>query len=108
MALYDNNGKITIDEVAAEKDKNNLSTAIASLREAGTAIDRLIAQAQSTKGATGNAILEKATELKNQIRNMIGNLTESKDFITNTVIHYQRLDQQVKDVINSVKNGGIK
>lgn len=101
MALYDENGKITIDEIAAQNDIKRINAAIHSLNNSKAAIQNLINQASGGQGQTTNAILEKATELKGQIDAMINRLNETSWFISKTVSHYQWVDQQVKNIINT-------
>lgn len=106
MALYDENGKITIDENAAQYDVRKIQDALYYLNDSRRTLNNLIQQSAQTQGETGNAITEKATELRNQIDAMIGCLNETVNFINRTVSHYQWLDQQVKNIINSGNNGG--
>lgn len=101
MAFYDENGKITIDEVAAQADIRRIETAIASLNNSKKAINNLIQQATSEQGQTSSAIIEKATEMRNQIDSMIGRLSETASFISQTVSHYQWVDQKIKEEINT-------
>lgn len=104
MALYDENGKITIDENAAQYDVRKIQDALYCLNDSRRTLNNLIQQATQTQGETGNAITEKATELRNQIDAMIGRLNETVNFINRTVSHYQWLDQQVKEIINGRAN----
>lgn len=101
MALYDENGKITIDEYAAQKDINRIRTARAALNDSLKTINSLINQASTENGQTSSAIVDKATEMKNQIVDMLNRLSETESFISKTVSHYQWVDQQVKNLINA-------
>lgn len=106
MALYDENGKITIDENAAQYDVRRIKDALYCLNESRKTLNSLIQQATHTQGETGSAIIEKAAELRGQIDAMIGRLNETESFINRTVAHYQRIDRQVKDIINSSAASG--
>lgn len=101
MALYDQNGKITIDENAAQYDMRKIRDAIQYLESSRKTMTSLIQQASHMQGETGDAISEKAIELRKQIDSMIDRLNESIKFINKTVSHYQWLDKQVKDIINA-------
>lgn len=103
MAFRDQNGKITIDESAAHADIKRLETAIASLNNSKKAINNLIQQATSEQGQTSYAVIEKATEMRNQIDAMINRLSETASFISRTVSHYQGVDQKLKEAINSAR-----
>lgn len=101
MALYDENGKITIDERAAQYDIRQMEIAIEAIEESQKALTEIIRQANETQGNVGVAIVEKAAEMKQKNINMINRLKESVSFIQKTVAHYQWLDQQVKEAIQS-------
>lgn len=101
MAYYDENGRIIIDEVAAQADIRRIETAIASLNNSKKAINNLIQQATSEQGQTSSTIIEKATEMRNQIDAMIARLSETASFISRTVAHYQWVDQKIKEAINA-------
>ena len=101
MAYYDENGRITIDESAAQADIKRIETAIASLNNSKKAINNLIQQATSEQGQTSTAVIEKATEMRNQIDAMIARLSETASFISRTVAHYQWVDQKIKEAINA-------
>ena len=101
MAFRDQNGKITIDEVAAQQDIQKLATAINALETARRSITHLIQQAENEQGETSIAVVEKATELKTEIEETISRLSETSDLIKKTVAQYQLIDQQIRDAINS-------
>lgn len=101
MAYYGENGKITIDEVAAQADIRRIEAAISSLNNSKKAIENLIQQASSEQGQTSTSVIEKATEMKKHIDEMIGRLSETASFISQTVSHYQLVDQKIKEAINA-------
>ena len=101
MALKDSSGRITIDENAAQQDVQRIQQAISALKDSRKAIENIIIQASNEQGQTAVAIVEKATELKNQINNMIGRLNDTSSFISNTITHYQEVDRLVKEAIQT-------
>jgi len=101
MAYYDNNGTITIDEVAAQADINRMTNAISILEQAKLSVDLLAAEAAQSKGETMNAIWEKSEELSGRINKLVANLENSICLIHNTVAHYQALDAQLRSVIEA-------
>lgn len=101
MAFYDENGRITIDEAAAQADIRRIEAAISSLDNSKKAMDILIQQAASEQGQTSSAVIEKATEMKNQISAMISCLSETASFISRTVSYYRQTDQKIKEQINN-------
>lgn len=106
MAYYDENGKITIDENAAQYDIRQLQRAVECLDNSRRTLNELIRRSAEMQGATGGAINEKTGELKSQIDRMIDRLNETIAFIRRTVAHYQWLDQKVKEIITFSDNGG--
>lgn len=103
MALYDENGKITIDERAAQYDIRQMEIAIEAIEESQNALTEIIRQANETQGDVGVAIVEKAAEMKQKNIDMINRLKESVSFIRKTVAHYQWLDQQIKESVSSAE-----
>ena len=101
MALKDSSGRITIDEYAAHQDIKKIRYATTALEESRKAIENIINQASTEQGQTAVAIVEKATELKNQINKMIGRLNETSSFISTTIAHYQEVDRLLKEAIQN-------
>lgn len=106
MAYYDYNGTITIDEQAARSDIQKIQNALPNLQAAKSALDRLISEGSTTQGNTGTAIVEKANELNTRLAQLIQALEETKSCIQQTVVHYQRLDAEVKAAIAAANLGG--
>ena len=108
MAFKDSSGRITIDEYAAQQDIQKINQAKVALENSKKALENLINQASNEQGQTAVAIVEKATELKNQINTMIGRLNETSSFISSTIAHYQEVDRLVKEAIqNSMRTQSI-
>lgn len=105
MAYYDFDGRITIDEVAAQKDITNMQAARSILAEAKVSVDRMAQQASESQGETAIAMLDKANELSKKISNLMQNLDESIAYIRRVIAHYQLLDQQVKAAIAAANLG---
>ncbi|MCI5700940.1 MAG: hypothetical protein MR308_11280 [Lachnospiraceae bacterium] len=101
MAYYDSNGKITIDEIAANGDIAKINQALPSLENAKNALEHLLEQGSSSKGETGAAVVEKTQELIKMLNTLINALEETKGCISKTVKHYQKLDQEVKASIQA-------
>lgn len=99
MGYKDYNGKITIDEVAANKDVKRFREAISKLEAARNSVNQLIQQGSQTRGNTGNAIVSKGNEIKRQLDMLINNLNNEISVINKTVAKYKRLDQEVKAMI---------
>ena len=104
MAYYDEHGKITIDEVAAQADIRRIETAISSLNNSRKAIDNLIRQAMEEQGQTSVAVIDKATEMRTYIDDMLARLKETAAFISSVVHYYQLVDKNIKDTINASKS----
>ena len=101
MALKDSSGRITIDEHAAQADIRKLEQAMTVLSESQKALENLLNQAGSEQGQTVRAIEEKAAELKRQVTSLKDNLNVTKQFIQQTVAHYQEVDRQLKAAIQA-------
>lgn len=101
MALYDENGKITIDENAAQYDIQNLNRSIGSLNEALSIVAAVEARASQFKGETADALQSAASSIARKLRAMIEDTEESARYIRATVNKYQRIDAALKDQINS-------
>lgn len=100
MAFRDENGKITIDEAAAQQDTRNLAKAGEHLSTAIASLDEMIALASDFSGNTGTVITESALEFKKQIQAAIDNMDTTIHNIDATVKKYQAIDAALKDVVN--------
>lgn len=99
MAYYDFNGTITIDEQAAQRDVQRISSVLPFLQESMTAIEQLLEESSSMRGNTGSAIAEKSAELQKRLAQLIQDLNETSDYISKVVSKYQKLDREVKSAI---------
>ena len=96
MAYRDENGKITIDDVAAGEDirKAILQNALQSLRAAQT-------EGANSKGQTAQAIYDKSQELINQIQRLDNNLEETTNYIRHVLAVYKAKDEMLKAIMAS-------
>lgn len=101
MAYYDENGKITIDEVAANKDIKRLREAAKILKESQASIRNLQRQSGDMQGLTALAIQEKGTEMEKKLGQMITKLESTADYIQKVVANYRRKDEELKRLIQA-------
>ena len=103
MAFKDENGKITIDEVAAQQDIRNLNKSKESLLTAIEHLKEIVALASEFSGNTGTAIGETALQLQKQIQATIDSVDSTSNNIDTTIKKYQAIDAALKDAINGAK-----
>lgn len=101
MAFRDANGRITIDEVAAQRDIANFRAAIDHLRTADTLLTQMIGIASEFSGETGKAIVEACSELQNQIRSLISYSEQTTVSIDKVIRKYEQIDRELKELINN-------
>lgn len=101
MAFKDANGRITIDEVAAQKDIANIRAAIQDLQAAKDSLTEIKYQAQSFSGRTATGIEESMVQLMKEYDKMILQLNDTVETITNTVEKYKKIDQELRNYINN-------
>lgn len=101
MAFRDENGKITIDEQAAQQDIKKLNRSKESLTTAIDHLKEIIALASEFSGNTGTVITETALQLQKQIQGTIDNIDTTSQNIDATIKKYQAIDSALKDTINS-------
>lgn len=106
MAYKDSSGKITIDEIAAKRDIQRIEKAVVSLENARKALENVVSQASSEKGAVSDATVEKTSELIRQIDDMLRRLRETSGFISKTVCRYYLIDKELRDLFNSSHHFG--
>ena len=100
MAFKDSNGKITIDEIAAQKDIWNLSAALENYNSAIEKLNQISAIAAEFKGETANVISESTIIIRNDIDALVSEISESIRFINSTVNKYQQIDANLKSMID--------
>ena len=101
MAFRDANGRITIDEVAAQRDIANIRAAIQDLQEARASLNEIRCQAQSFSGKTAISISDYSARLILEYDKLISQLEESESLINQTIAKYKKIDEDVKNIINN-------
>ena len=101
MAFKDANGRITIDETAAQKDIANIKAATEHLHNADTLLTQIIKTASEFSGETGKAVVETSSELQKQVRSLISYSEASTASIDRVVRKYEQIDRELKELINS-------
>ena len=101
MEFRDSDGRITIDEAAAQKDIKQLRLSIEKMETALNELNEILVQAEEFSGNTGTQIREASMILIKDIQNSIKSSEDAIDQIQKTVNKYQRLDQEIKGIVNS-------
>lgn len=106
MAYYDENGRITIDEVAAQNDIRRTAEAQRIMEGVLRRLKQLLLETGDFQGETAGAITEKAGELMNETKRLIGNLEETQTYISKTVAYYKWLDEEISRRLAEQSLGG--
>lgn len=100
MAFKDQNGKITIDEVAAQNDIKKLMSSIEHLENSIEKLDEMYYLAESLQGKTSETIKSTCLAMKKQINASIEQDKLAIEDIRNTISKYQKIDASLKGVID--------
>ena len=100
MAYRDENGKITIDDVAAGEDIRKIERAQAILQNALQSLRAAQTEGANSKGQTAQAIYDKSQELINQIQRL-DNLEETTNYIRHVLAVYKAKDEMLKAIMAS-------
>lgn len=100
MAFRDENGKITIDEVAAQSDIKSLAVIKEHLQAALNYISQIERESADLSGNTATVISETAQQLQAQIKSMMSEIESTSENIDGTVRKYQLIDHNLKNAIN--------
>ena len=100
MAYYGDDGRLTIDEVAANSDINKIRSARAILEDAKASLNTLLSTATMYQGNTALSIQEKAQELLQKIDRLNSNLVDTESYIQSVVNKYQMIDLELKALMN--------
>lgn len=103
MAYRDMNGKVMIDEAAAQADIRQERQAEQILRRAANALQAVQNESNSFQGETAAAIGERAEQLRRQILNLISDLEDTQNYTQRVVRHYWLLDQKWKQIFESAR-----
>ena len=106
MAFYDENGKITIDEVAAQKDVNNLEQLNEILNGIMDTMGQIELMASEFDSETNKGIIEEIMSIKLSLKNLSTQTTLTSDFIKNVVRKYQAIDKNLREAFNSTNGTG--
>ena len=101
MAYRDMNGKVMIDEAAAQADIRQERQAEQILRRAANALQAVQNESNSFQGETAAAIGERAEQLRRQILNLISDLEDTQNYTQRVVRRYWLLDQKWKQFFES-------
>lgn len=101
MAYRDMNGKVMIDEAAAQADIRQERQAEQILRRAANALQAVQNESNSFQGETAAAIGERAEQLRRQILNLISDLEDAQNYTQRVVRRYWLLDQKWKQIFES-------
>lgn len=101
MAYRDMNGKVMIDEAAAQADIRQERQAEQILRRAANALQAVQNESNSFRGETAAAIGERAEQLRRQILNLISDLEDTQNYTQRVVRRYWLLDQKWKQIFES-------
>ena len=101
MAYRDMNGKVMIDEAAAQADIRQERQAEQILRRAANALQAVQNESNSFHGETAAAIGERAEQLRRQILNLISDLEDTQNYTQRVVRRYWLLDQKWKQIFES-------
>ena len=103
MAYKDENGKITIDDVAAGEDIRKIERAQSILQNALQSLRAAQTEGANSKGETAQAIYDKSQELINQIQRLDSNL-ETTNYIRHVLAVYKAKDEMLKEIMAAAQN----
>lgn len=96
--------EIIINEAAAQNDINNLENAKNTLRDAESAVKKLMNTAAQMQGQTGAAIQTKASQIASKLEELSANLTGAQNAIRAAVAEKQEQDARAAQINRS---GGV-
>ena len=100
-SIIDENGKITIDDVAAGEDIRKIERAQSILQNALQSLRAAQTEGANSKGETAQAIYDKSQELINQIQRLDSNLEETTNYIRHVLAVYKAKDEMLKAIMAS-------
>lgn len=106
MAYHDENGKVTIDEEAANADIKRLRNAAQLLDNSMREIQKMgMITSMSTYEAYKVAIANKNMEMYNRLKDARDELNETANYIDKVVKNYQQKDKLLRDAIKAASIG---
>ena len=107
MAFKDQNGKITIDEVAAQNDIKRIAAAEEHLRVAENYLVQMENLASDFSGKTAESIIQACQTLRSKVALMITKSEYTSTKIKYVLCKYEAIDRELKNLMNSdIGNGG--
>ena len=104
VIIKDENGKITIDDVAAGEDIRKIERAQSILQNALQSLRAAQTEGANSKGETAQAIYDKSQELINQIQRLDSNLEETTNYIRHVLAVYKAKDEMLKEIMAAAQN----
>ena len=101
MAFVDENGRITMDEDAANADIANINAAQEVISDSRRLLQILSSEASGYSGNTALAITGKADELLAELNRLDQNLTDTAQYIHKVVEIYRQKDLELKAMMGS-------
>ena len=101
MPYFDENGTITIDQIAAENDISKLNQAQEMLDTAYSYFSQITALNCSMSGPTATAIEEASEAMKYSIGEQKERIEDCIESIRRTISKYQAIDESLKNTINT-------
>lgn len=108
MAFRDQNGKITIDEVAADRDVKAVNAACELYSRAVVLAQRMVSLSSELSGETGSAVTEASAGLEKEIESFLTFGQETAGYIKAVVARYEQIDRELKEHIEAYPAGGMK
>ena len=93
MAYHDANGKITIDDAAANHDIALANSARECLQQVDSQLVLMLQQTDSFEGETALALRDKSAELLSRVRRMTTEIEEMVSYTRSVVAHYKAIDE---------------
>lgn len=103
MAYHDMNGRIMIDEAAAQADIRLEHQAVQILHRAARALRAVQNETNNFQGETASAIGDKADSLRLQINNLMDDLEETQNYTQRVVRRYWLLDRKWKQAFENMR-----
>ena len=95
--------RIVIDEVAAQKDIQNLNQSVEHLTQALEYMEQILLQAAEFQGNTGAAIQEDCRQITRMIQVLVDNNTQTIQAIRSAVDRFQSVDEKLKQEIENIR-----
>ena len=101
MAYKNQNGRITIDENAAQQDIKNFNRSINKINDAINTLEEMKSIATEFQGKTANTIIISCDSLIRDLRQLLNSNENNVNFIKSIITKYKNIDQQIKKAIEN-------